>query len=77
MKYFALVSILLVVPGQGISEDRREVLEIRKQIEVQSFCLEGQVFVVIYNDSITPRTLALTQVYEDKDGKSLPKSCGD
>ncbi len=40
---------------------------------VTSLCLEGQVFVLV-NGNVSNQT-SVTQVYEERDGKVLPKRC--
>lgn len=40
---------------------------------VSSLCIEGYVFVIVAGD--ISNAISIVQVYEDKNGKVLPKSC--
>ena len=40
---------------------------------VSSFCMEGQVFVIVSGDS--SNFSSIVQVYEEKNGKVAPKKC--
>jgi len=40
---------------------------------VSSFCMEGLVFVMVSGD--TSNALAIIQIYEEKNGKVVPKRC--
>jgi hypothetical protein len=40
---------------------------------VSSFCIEGQVFVMVSGD--TSNSPSIIQVYEEKNGKVVPKRC--
>jgi hypothetical protein len=41
---------------------------------ITSFCMEGQVFVMMTGDN--SNNFFLMQVYEEKNGKTVPKKCG-
>ena len=38
-----------------------------------SFCMEGQVFVMVIGD--ISNNFSIMQVYEEKNGKAVPKKC--
>ncbi|MDD2277068.1 MAG: hypothetical protein PHW80_09195 [Smithellaceae bacterium] len=40
---------------------------------ITSFCMEGQVFIMMSSDNSFNFTIL--QVYTDKDGKAVPKTC--
>jgi hypothetical protein len=40
---------------------------------VSSFCIEGHIFVLVSSD--TSNYLSIVQVYEEKNGKVVPKKC--
>jgi hypothetical protein len=40
---------------------------------VSSFCIEGQVFVMVSGD--TSNAPSITQVFEERNGKVVPKRC--
>ncbi len=54
--------MLVVFATPGISGDQRDFVELNKKVIAESFCLDGQVYVVVYPDTISA-SKPLTPVY--------------
>ncbi|MDO8720730.1 MAG: hypothetical protein Q7J31_00650 [Syntrophales bacterium] len=61
--------------GDDLSREKKTFRNYSGQgsASVSSFCIEGHVFVIVSGD--TSNALTIIQVFEEKNGKVVPRQC--